>query len=154
MLFILAIHLYKLSYIDECSICEEQIYITSMLKKKSTVEIDDRKYVLNNQIGIGGSGTVWLAESNGDEFAIKFINSESKSKIQRFENEIAFCKNTNHKNIVKVISEGKIDNMPCYVMLNYPNTLRDIINEEKDPDILIKYVLKFAMQSNISTPKK
>ena len=134
----------KFMYLDECSVCDRQLYIIKMLKKKSTVEIGGRKYVLKDQIGMGGSGTVWLAESNGAEFAIKFIKSDSKSKIQRFENEIAFCKHPNHKNIVSVISEGRIDNMPCYVMLHYPNTLRDVINEEKDPDVLIKYLLKIC----------
>lgn len=29
-------------------------------------------------------------------------------------------------------------------MMHYPNTLRDIINEEKDPEILIKYILKIC----------
>ncbi len=115
-----------------------------MLKKKSAVEIEGQKYILNDQIGGGGSGIVWLAESDGKQFAIKFINSKDKSKVRRFENEIAFCKNTNHRNIVKVISEGSLGDMPCYVMANYPKTLRDVINEERDVDKLIKYLLKLC----------
>lgn len=115
-----------------------------MLKKKSIVEINGSQYQLIDQIGNGGSGTVWLAESDGNEFAVKFINSVIQSKIQRFKNEIAFCKNDNHINIVKVIGEGNLDDRPCYVMMHYPNTLRDVINKEKDPEILIKYILKIC----------
>lgn len=115
-----------------------------MLKKKSVIQIYRQEYILKDQIGGGGSGTVWLAESDGRQFAIKFINSKDKTKVRRFENEIAFCKNTNHKNIVKVISDGSLDDMPFYVMSNYPKTLRDIINEERDVDKLIKYLLKIC----------
>lgn len=115
-----------------------------MLKKNSVIEIDGNDYVLKEQIGNGGSSTVWLAESNDKQYAVKFINSDSESKTVRFENEISFCKNTNHRLIVKVVAEGRFNNKPCYVMPYYVNTFRDVINKEEDADTLIKYLLNIC----------
>lgn len=126
-----------------------------MPKKKSIVELAGIRYRLIDQIGNGGSGTVWLAESEGSQFAIKFIDAKAPdSKIQRFHHEIEFCKKPHHRNIVRVIAEGHYEDSPCYVMYHYPKTLRDIINEHKDPNILIKYLLKICRAVNYIHGKK
>ncbi|MEI2273066.1 serine/threonine protein kinase [Sphingobacterium sp. ML3W] len=115
-----------------------------MFKKNEIVKFEGIEYKLKERKGSGGSGTVWTAESNGNSFAIKYINSEISDKIARFKNEISFCKNTVHKNVVKVVSQGEYKEKLCYVMPHYSKTLRDVIDTESDFDKLIKYILKLC----------
>lgn len=113
---------------------------SNMYRKNNIIELEDIKYILKEQKGSGGSGTVWCVESDGNKYAIKFITSDNQSKKNRFESEISFCRRTSHKNIVKVIANGHYKNNPCYVMPYYSKTLRDVINQEKDTDTLVKYI--------------
>lgn len=115
-----------------------------MYRKNDIIELGGTKYTLKEQKGSGGSGTVWCVESEGYKYAVKFITSDNQSKIARFESEILFCKYTTHRNIVKVISEGHYKNKPCYVMPYYSKTLRDVINQEKDTETIIKYILNIC----------
>lgn len=114
-----------------------------MAKKQKVIEIDGVEYNLIAHKGSGGSGSVWAAESAGNRFAIKFFKTESLTtdKKARFEQEIKFCKSSNHKNIIKVIADGEYDGSPCYVMPHYTRTLRDVIQEEIDTDLLLKFLL-------------
>lgn len=113
-------------------------------RKNDIVGLGSNVYKLKEQIGVGGSGTVWCVESMGDKYAIKFIRSTNENKIIRFNSEILFCKNTEHKNIVKVLEDGHYKGSLCYVMPYYSKTFRDVINQEKDPESLIKYILKLC----------
>lgn len=115
-----------------------------MYHKNKVIELGGNRYKLDHNIGNGGSGVVWLIQSEEGKFAIKFINSSNTDKITRFKSEILFCTNHTHRNIVQVIVDGEYDNKPCYVMRYYPKTLRDVINEENDVDILIKYILNIC----------
>ncbi|WP_313236477.1 serine/threonine-protein kinase [Sphingobacterium multivorum] len=115
-----------------------------MFKKNEILEFEGPRYKLKEQKGSGGSGTVWTAESHGTNFAIKYINSESSDKVARFKSEILFCKNTDHKNIVKVISEGVYKDKSYYIMPYYSKTLRDIIDSETAVDTLVRYILKLC----------
>lgn len=108
------------------------------------ITIDQTNYKLIKIIGNGGSGNVWKAQSNGNEYAVKVINLGKGDKIGRFKNEIDFCKNNNHKNIIKVIADGEHDGNPCYVMPLYPQTFKDLIDTEKDADVLIRFILKLC----------
>ncbi|MDD2982098.1 MAG: serine/threonine-protein kinase [Crocinitomicaceae bacterium] len=114
------------------------------MKKGEQINIDQATYELIESIGNGGSGVVWKAKCNGNEYAIKFINSADTKKIKRFEKEIEFCKIGNHKSIIKVIADGKHNDKPCYVMPLYPQTLRDLIAIEKDENVLISFILKLC----------
>lgn len=115
-----------------------------MPKKNDNIEIAGNEYRLKQQIGSGGSGTVWTAESGDARYAVKFINSNDCSKILRFEKEVKFCSNANHRNIVKIVSEGRYNDKPYYVMHYYSATFRDIITKEKDADNLMAYILKLC----------
>src|SRR5690606_16908573 len=108
------------------------------------ITIGNRNYALIKTIGNGGSGDVWKAQSNGNEYAVKFINSDVPKKIARFKNEIEFCRTSNHKNIIKLIADGEQNGKPYYVMPLYPQTLKDLIDTEKDADVLISYILKLC----------
>ena len=100
------------------------------LAKGTIIHTAFSDYELIKQIGQGGNGRVFSAKNKSDEmFAVKFIERDkSKSKLKRFKNEINFCENHNHKNIVKIIDRGyafldKKDYV-FYVMPLYESTLK------------------------------
>lgn len=117
---------------------------SATMNKRKQIIIGQTNYELVETIGNGGSGVVWKAQCNGNEYAIKVINSNSNNKIKRFKNEIEFCKTINHKNIIKIIADGEHNHKPCYVMPLYPQTFRDLIDIEKDENVLISFILKLC----------
>jgi serine/threonine protein kinase len=115
-----------------------------MPKKNKVFELAGNKYRLLKNIGDGGSGTVWSTEHNDQLYAVKFINSEVRDKIIRFEREISFCKKTTHRNIIKVIADGYYNDTPCYVMPYYSETFRQVIKREINFHKLVSYILEIC----------
>lgn len=65
------------------------------------------EYEIGNVLGEGGNGRVFSARNAaGEEVAIKFLERESSEKRKRFRNEVKFCENCAHENIVKVLDRG------------------------------------------------
>lgn len=114
------------------------------MRKLKEMTLGQTKYELIEVIGNGGCGNVWKVRSNGNEFAVKIIDSNNTKKIERFRNEIEFCKTGNHKNIIRIIDDGEQDGKLCYVMPLYSQTLKDVIDTEKDADVLISFILKLC----------
>ena len=105
-----------------------------MLKKGTKIKTISNEYIIRNQIGQGGNGTVFLAcDDSGKEYGVKAIDRTrtSKEKLKRFHNEIAFCSNNSHENIVPIIDRGTYYNdskdLVFYIMPFYPSTLRDLM---------------------------
>lgn len=103
-----------------------------MLKKGSFVETIFDEYKVVAQISQGGNGTVLSVQnSDGQTLALKAIDRSktSKDKLKRFKNELAFCQNNNHKNIIQILDHGTYhsdkENIIFYIMPLYPMTLRD-----------------------------
>lgn len=106
-------------------------------------------YIIQKQIGQGGSGTVFLARNSDDEiFAIKSIDKHSanKSKIKRFRNEMNFCLRTSHKYIIQILDYGsyKTSNIDSlfYVMPYFDSNLRNEINKGIEPERIIDIFLQ------------
>ncbi len=114
------------------------------IKKGLVISTNDVNYSLVEVIGRGGSGVVWKAKADKNYYAVKFIESTDNSKIERFNKELEFCKNNQHKNIVSIVADGTCNERRYYIMPLYPKTLRDIINEETDVDVLVKYILQLC----------
>jgi serine/threonine protein kinase len=114
------------------------------MKKGEIILGNNFNYSLIESIGNGGSGVVWKAQANNKNYAIKFINSTDEDKIKRFNRELTFCKRNQNKNIVSIIEDGKSNERQYYIMPLYPKTLRNIINEEKDADVLVKYIFQLC----------
>lgn len=95
------------------------------------------EYVLEDQLGQGGSGTVFKAKaSDGSPVAVKVLRTGlSLEKTKRFKNEIAFCQKNSHTGIIRIIDHGLVDQSderrPFYVMPLYAQTLRDYIKNDK-----------------------
>lgn len=111
------------------------------------LEIGLNKYIIKEKIDDGGNGTVWKAEKQGDSgvYAIKILNKDANSeKISRFEKECIFCKNNEHKHIVKVFDYiAEKGNAYC-VMPFYPKNLRTVIKEEYDGFLLFSYIIQLC----------
>lgn len=115
--------------------------------KGKYITVGQKKYKLVDAIGSGGNGNVWRAQEDGtpQEYAVKFLASENTDKIERFENEITFCQQENHPNIIRIIGYGTFnDAKKFYIMPLYEKTLRDVIAQEKDAEVLLGYWIRLA----------
>lgn len=98
----------------------------------------------------GGSGLVRKAQANGQDFAIKFLKKPEETKniasdkIVRFKKELSYCKNTRNKYIVHIIADGEFEGQLYYIMPLYPKTLKDVISNEKNPEVLINYIFQLC----------
>lgn len=95
--------------------------------KGKEFEIGVNKFKFIEYLKDGGNSNIWVAENNNKKYAIKILNKENWEKKERFRNEIEFCKNTKHDNLIRVYSHGEINNSLCYVMDLFGNNLSDLI---------------------------
>jgi len=94
-------------------------------------------YVAKEIIGEGGSGRILRAFDEADNpWAIKLLNPQrlSKEGVKRFKNELTFCLNNKHPNVVSVVDHGIfVDDKkagiscPFYIMHFYACSLRKLI---------------------------
>ncbi len=104
------------------------------LKKGEKIHTAFRDFTIQKQIGQGGNGVVYSAiDDSNNTFAIKTIRRDMPSvKLNRFRNEIYFCMNHNHENIIKILDYGTCGSGSeylFYVMPLYNETLRDKMNK-------------------------
>lgn len=124
----------------------------SALKGKS-VEIEGKLYKFIDHIDNGGNASVWKVKNEGNQYAVKILNKNEKQ--DRFENEIKFCKNYNHENLIQILAHGKIDNKACYVMPLYESNLAQLIKNkpsvEDSFEIIFQIcsVLEFLHDNNV-----
>lgn len=91
-------------------------------------------YERGEKLGEGGCGSIFRAESAaGESVALKILDPQKATleKRRRFKNEVAFCQQSHHDNIIRIIDYGDVaiggDHAPFYVMPVYPKTLRDLL---------------------------
>lgn len=105
-----------------------------MAKPAKVFQTPFETYTVVRQIGIGGSGVVFLVKtSEGQDLALKVLDRSKtpKQKIKRFQNEIQFCQRQASDRIVRVLDYGQAqDGSIFYVMPYYGSTLRDRIKEQ------------------------
>ena len=113
---------------------------TEKLKKDTVVKTAFDEYTLIKQVGSGGNGRVFSASNGaGEQFAIKFLERNiGGNKLKRFKNEIAFCEQHQHKNIVSILDRGYayLDDKDYvfYVMPLFEDTLKSKIKVGIAPD--------------------
>lgn len=113
------------------------------------IEFESNNYIIKERIDQGGNGTVWKAEAPGKSgvFAIKVLNNnvnENDEKLARFRHECEFCKNTDHKHIVKVLDYVAEKGKAYCVMPYYPKNLRAIVETENDSFVLLDYIIQLC----------
>jgi serine/threonine protein kinase len=96
------------------------------------------------QIGSGGAGTVVKVEDEDHAiFAVKYLSPEglSSEKVKRFKNELAFCAENEHANVVKVLDWGRVEikgaECPFYVMPYYGSNLRALMKTGIPPNRIL-----------------
>jgi serine/threonine protein kinase len=103
------------------------------MKKGFVAKTFFSSYKVVEQIGQGGSGTVFNVSDVSTNYAMKVLDEEKSGsdKIKRFKNEMNFCYSQNHKNIVKVLDYGVTDfegsQYLFYIMPLYKCTLRQVL---------------------------
>jgi serine/threonine protein kinase len=99
-----------------------------------------RTYTIFEKIGEGGSGSVYkVRDDDSKVYALKALDpyKATSQKLLRFQNEIKFCQQTIHGNIVRVLDTGRSTaGRSFYVMDLYPCTLQDRIGKLKHEEIL------------------
>lgn len=107
-------------------------------------EICGDVYHAIRQLGQGGSANVWHArrESDGRDFAVKRIRKASgtdSARNERFRQEISFGIASSHQNVVSIHAADENDHFFFCVMDLFPGTLRQVIETETDPYLLLEY---------------
>lgn len=93
-------------------------------------------YEVQELVGQGGSGKVFKV-TNADQkpFGIKCLDPDrvTRDKLKRFQNELSFCREHRHRNVVAVLAYGRATvkgrSCPFYVMPYYPATLRHLMKQ-------------------------
>ena|GEM_PF-1341610 len=127
------------------------------LKKGHRLTCTGIEYELQETVGAGGSGDVWLAQAQGSLWAVKVLKAGADhKKIERFDREASFQESCGHDHVVPVIGRGEHEGHPFYIMRYYPETLRRVIGRGgADARTLLSYVeqigaaLQFAHEHGI-----
>jgi eukaryotic-like serine/threonine-protein kinase len=115
--------------------------------KRIVFETIDNTYETVGVLGQGGAGIVYeVTDQDGNARALKVLsaNNVTREGLKRFKNEINFCSQNKHKNIVTVTDSGfhlsgEIKT-PFYVMPVYQTTLRRLMTKGIPPeDVLIHF---------------
>ncbi|MFE7056420.1 serine/threonine-protein kinase [Streptomyces californicus] len=106
--------------------------------------IDGVTYERDSHLGDGGSAVVWKTrrKPDGQVFAVKIIKKDPRAnsiRNRRFQQEIEYGQQSSHPNVVSIHARSEDETSFSYVMDFYPTTLRDIIDEENDADVLLDY---------------
>jgi hypothetical protein len=101
-------------------------------------------YTAGRVLGEGGTGRVYEAlDGDGAKWALKCLKPENvtESRCKRFKNEMAFCKENKHPNIIKVddwgLTEVAGQEVPFYIMPLYPKTLRHLMRDGIDSNVIL-----------------
>jgi serine/threonine protein kinase len=108
----------------------------SKLKKSRFFETAFSRYAASEQIGEGGTGTVFKASDDaGQVVAIKVLDAAkaTRERRRRFKNELTFGERNRHKNVITVLDHGVettgTEPTPFYVMTFYEKSLRSVMND-------------------------
>ena len=115
----------------------------------TVLELESNNYIIKEQIDDGGNGTVWkaIADDSSHLYAVKVLKdgkNKDKGKLSRFGLECQFCKDAEHKNIIKIFDYVAEKGNAFCVMPYYSRNLRAIIDTENDSFILLNYIIQLC----------
>src|SRR5690348_1556990 len=112
-----------------------------MPQERPTFETTAGTYVSEEIIGEGGTSVVHsVTDAEGRRWALKCLKPEqaTSDRVRRFLNELHFCRNSQHQNVIKVVDDGFVarrdKKCPFYVMPLYESSLRPQIERGIAPD--------------------
>ena len=111
------------------------------MKKGNVLDTTFDSYTIVNQLGEGGAGRVFeVTDGSGKTLAAKIIkeSNTSSDSQKRFKNEVTFCLETDHPNVIKVRDHGVYrqrdgGKLPFYLMGLFPASLRSVLNGTVGP---------------------
>jgi serine/threonine protein kinase len=117
------------------------------LKKEIVFQSAFTTYTAIDVIGQGGAGCVHKVQDEAEnKFAVKVLNPHSlnSERLKRFKNELMFCRNNKHPNILTVLDDGPYTKdgatVPFYVMPLYDSSLRTLINDGIPSEKILPYL--------------
>ena len=131
--------------------------------------LDSIDYSFIEILGQGGQGVVVLTnDSTGMKKAVKIMKlptsggQANKTKIERLKNDIEFCSQYNHENIVQYHLHGEYPNYGqkvkfLYAVMDYfPKNLRDVIDESESylPEQRFNYLIQLSKAINYAHNKE
>lgn len=97
-------------------------------------------YTIVGKIGEGGAGSVYeVTDDDARHYALKALDPHktNSQRLLRFQNEVRFCQQTIHPNIVHVLDTGRsTTGRSFYVMDFFPCTLQDQMGKLKPEEVL------------------
>jgi serine/threonine-protein kinase len=92
----------------------------------------------------GGNSQIFEVQSSADErsYAMKQIKKRNDDQNNRFEREIDFGTRAAHPNVINIHGSTKQGEFYYYVMDLFPLSLRDVIDSERDPEVLLGYLVQ------------
>ena len=100
-------------------------------------------YTVTGQLGEGGVGRVYkVVDESSQVFALKTLQPDklTSNVLQRFKNELGFCRSSQSKHIIRVIDDGFWEyrgrKIPFYVMPYYGETLGHLIQRLDAREVL------------------
>jgi tRNA A-37 threonylcarbamoyl transferase component Bud32 len=75
---------------------------------------------LRERLGAGAAGTVWRAERDGEDLALKLYEvdvMESADARERFFREARIGAEIQHPNLVQIVDAGRLDDGRCYLVM-------------------------------------
>lgn len=146
---------------------DEQI---DCLKKQFKIDevLGSIDYSFIEILGQGGQGVVVLTkDSDGIEKAVKIMKlptsggTANKAKIERLKNDIEFCSQYNHENIIQYQLHGEYPNNGqraqfLYAVMDYfPKNLRNVIDESENysPEQRLDYLIRLSKGINAAHDK-
>jgi len=110
-------------------------------KSNRTFETAGETYISEGVEGEGLTSFVYrVVDSENRRWALKCLKPQQAThgRVKRFLNELHFCENVRHRNIVRVVDKGFAtqDDTKCpfYVMPLYSSTLRKLMNARMSPE--------------------
>ncbi|WP_307081120.1 serine/threonine-protein kinase [Arthrobacter agilis] len=109
----------------------------------NVLDVNGVSYTVKSPLGEGGAAKVFRVRSSADgkDYALKKIaKSGSERRDKRFREEIKFGKVASNDHVVKIHDESEDADYFYYTMDLYAKSLRDIIREESDHQVLLDYL--------------
>jgi len=105
-------------------------------------------YTPIKQIGNkGGFGTVYeCVDENGNNYALKMLNSIDSFSKPRFEREVRLMSRLNHPNVIKLVTYNLTNDTPFYIMPIYSCSLSEIL-----PSLCNDYARQYSIISSLLT---
>ncbi len=102
------------------------------------------KYKILDHIDSGGMGSVYLANKDGVDYALKTCDNKDPEYIRRFKREVRLMKSTIDQNVIEVLDENLDIDDPYFVMPLCACSLSTAVKKGLSDDEKFEYAKQFC----------